>query len=232
METKTIFKCIFSDDYQLKNPEIAEPNVFSSSTLARSTEEQFYWKTHRGEAEKHELNFFMQIGSAEHEFIQKRLPPTFIAEYKFILTIPFTWKNAPELRDIRVLGHIDAIDFSNKELIDIKTTWSKNDYSDTYRRQVGFYKHWCNEKFGNHWRAEIHKVKLRLKTELWAEDDFARIVDIVVEKMEVDNDQADRAYAEVYMRALECARRMDEWFGLQKKAINTASTQQVSKSNA
>lgn len=221
METRTIFGALFNGEYALRNPEIAEPNVFSCSTLARSVEDQFYWKTRFGESESHEVNFFMQIGTAEHEYIQKRLPPTFISEYKFTLVIPYTWRNA-DMRDIRILAHIDAIDFTNKEIIDIKTTWSKNDYSDTYRRQVGFYKHWCDEKFGNHWRAEVHKVKLRLKTEYWKEADRDRLVEMVVEKMDISNEEADRAYAEVYTRALECAKRIDEWLGAGQKADRKA----------
>lgn len=223
MDPSKTFSFLFNDEYRAQNPEIDELNVFSSSTLARSADEQFWWKTRRADAQKHELNFFMQIGKAEHEFIQRRLPPTFTPEYKFVLVIPYVWRSGG-LKDINVLAHIDAIDFTNKELIDLKTTWSKQDFSETYVRQVGFYKHWCNEKFGNHWKAEVHKVKFTLKSEYWKEEDLASVVEKVVTVIPVDNDAADRAYAEIYTRALECARKVDEWRLEQaKKAVVVAA---------
>lgn len=218
MDARTIFKALFSSDYVLANPEINEVNVFSVSTLARSAGDQLYWKQNRQVAEKREVNFFMQIGNAEHEYLQKRLPPTFTAEYKISYRIPFAWRNAPK-DDVVVIGHIDAIDFTNKELHDYKTTWSSKDFMGTYKTQVGFYLHWCDLTFGDHWKAFIYKIKLSLNPKKYEDKDFDALVGEIVEEHQVYRDEAEESFRVVVARALEVARQLDDWLGEQAKAL-------------
>jgi len=102
------------EEYETRFPEVRQKNVFTISTLSHSSASQVYWKLkgNRGTFSYESITgkaFFE--GRSKHEYIQKRLVDC-ITEY------PLEFKT----EKYKLIGHIDAIDFNEKFIMDLKTT--------------------------------------------------------------------------------------------------------------
>lgn len=155
---------IAGKQYEQTYPRINQRNVFSVSTLSYSVEKQVGWKLN-GKREGGEMNPFMFHGKAVHEYFQRRLGNLegWDFEHEVEDSIAYPWKNHP-YKDIRLLGHIDAISLGDKQLFEFKSTvfplqkWAKAKIKPWEVIQAGTYGDILSRKYGTFIQPIIIKV--------------------------------------------------------------------------
>ena len=104
------------ESYEEIHPEISDAKTFSISTLSHSAKSQVWWKQNGNKRDNDVLIMPFARGKAMHEFIQARLRPMgYVTEY------PLYWESGT----YNLIGHVDAIDFKNKIVLEFKTTMQK-----------------------------------------------------------------------------------------------------------
>ncbi len=211
-----LYDSLFGPEYRRANPEIDEFNTFSCSTLAYDIDKQVIWKTQVMEAEFAEVNFFMLVGRAVHEYLQHRLPKTYATEQKLILEIPHKWVYAP-FKSIKILGHIDAVDYMDKRMLEFKTTWSAKDATATYMRQEGFYAQWMKMNFGKDFLPRIYRIRMKFSPPKFAYKGEA--IDWLSDYIDMEPGQVETAYLDIVDRAQTAAAILDEWWGNNREQV-------------
>jgi hypothetical protein len=119
------------EEYNSLYPLIKEPNVFSISTTSFSAAKQLSKKLRPSSPSF--LSLPLTKGKAMHEFIQKRLvEKNWVVEYEIIHNVD----------DFRFLGHIDAIHFERRIILEFKTTKLEDFPDETWNswiNQLGTY---------------------------------------------------------------------------------------------
>ena len=143
--------------YGSRYPKIKQYNVFSMSTISFSVDKQVAWKLGQNKEPNVWDNIRMAKGRILHEYIQTRLPPSYQFEIEILLPIPYKWTNHP-FHEILLLGHIDVINFKEREILEIKTSEYSNAIKDYHLIQASLY--WLYYKIIRDENFEIHIAKL------------------------------------------------------------------------
>lgn len=222
-EDSELFDILFGGEYEKNNPEIKELNVFSVSSLAYSEEKQFDWKMNNAieadillnvdekDLKEINVNFFMLLGRAVHELIQSRLSSDFQKEKKITLELPYNWKNA-NFHSIKIIGHIDAINFTTGELLELKTSIGNKEIADYHIEQCGFYARYL-ELFANTKTitAKVKKIHLRLRNHL------PKIKELIIPEIfnteVLDESDKQIAYDSIVAKAYRVAEQIDKQLG-------------------
>jgi hypothetical protein len=133
-----IFQAVTDSQYEKENPEIKDRYVYSASTLAYSAQKQLDFKLNGNPSLKIEANMRMMKGKAIHEFIQSRKcfeSPDWISEFK--LENDYQYDSVIQFT---IIGHIDIYNYSEKSVIELKTTSHNTPYlTKYYVNQAGYY---------------------------------------------------------------------------------------------
>lgn len=116
------------EEYEKLHPEISDYDTYSISTLSHDIQKQIFWKKNPS-YKNLETNLVMTKGRAWNEFIQRRLRNTWITEY------PVQYVG----EKFKLTGHLDAVDFKNSDVLEIKTTRRKFYPRNEYLLQCGAY---------------------------------------------------------------------------------------------
>ena len=229
MDDKQLFDILFGAEYERNNPEIHETNVFSVSSLAYSKEKQLDWKINtcneqdiilnvdEPDIKEINANFFMLIGRAVHELVQKRIGSGFTIEKKITFEIPYQWKNA-DYKTIKIIGHIDAINFETGEMVELKTSIGNKDIADYHIEQAGFYARYL-ELYGNlkNVKAKVVKIHLRLRNHLPKVEEL--IYPHIFNTEVLDESDKQIAYDSIVQKALWVAESIDKHLGESKRGL-------------
>lgn len=210
-ERERIRAAIVNDDAVRGIQDFADAiNVFSVNTLAeekRAVEVQLWKKENHSTAAavKRDPLYYMILGKAIHELIQRHEGPEYKHEVPVALVIPRAWKNIKSDKII-VWGKIDSYDPAKNTVYEISTT-TRRDLpapSEEYKKKASFFAKALEVVDGVRPRA----ILVHLRPIYSGGKD---ILDITVHT--VTDAEYDECTREIIWKAEETARRIDEKVG-------------------
>lgn len=183
--------------YESQYPDINQYNVFSISKLSFDPQEQIDWK--KGWRSKSHIwaNIRMAVGRIIHKHIQKGLAKSnepnefWIFEHEVRLSLPYDWKTKP-YKEIILMGHIDALNIIENEILEIKTSANSDAISEYHKIQAATY--WFILK--THFAIDCRVVIVKINS------------DVIL--YELTNEDKVKYSAELINRAYQTAKELDK----------------------
>lgn len=152
------------------------PNVFAIGTLAYNPEHIIRKKVYKDMP--FEPNWNMRVGTAVHEFVQRRLGEGWNHEQEIWYDFPYQWKSI-NATNITLFGSIDSINFVDHIIVEYKTSRSNdNTILPHYKLQASGYAKMCGYMYHSDFEAHIIKIPLV---------DNNDIIDYILSKDEIEN---------------------------------------------
>ena len=183
------------ETYLERYPEAEIRNNFKISALAWSSAKEIFWDSiNKKDMQVESLRLSMFRGRAIHEYIQRRLKKDkFIDEYSLRYQ---TDDYIPNEKGYALIGHVDAVNFQNRVILEFKTTNSeKGERWKQWTVQAGGYSHLLYLETGFKFKAIIFCINEALNNLTQKE----LTIDDVTNSWKVILDRADESYKRKFL---------------------------------